>query len=81
MQDLYLKFADEAEADAMLYTDGMQNYVNTDILGIIYEPASDGADPLPLPGWHVNIRLMPDEDPAPLLNYQVYPQLPRRVWA
>lgn len=94
MQDLYLKFADEAEANALLYTvhpevvaeDGTvtveayttQNYINTDILGIIY---TEGEDPQPMDGWHVNIRLMPGEDPAPLLSFQVHPQLPRRVWA
>ncbi len=98
MQDLYLKFADQAEADSLLYTvhdavlgeDGgvvseaytTQNYMNTDVLGIIYEEQADpDADPVPMEGWHVNIRLMPGEDPSPLLSYQVFPQLPRRVWA
>lgn len=90
MHDLYLKFADQAEADSLLYTvhegEGepytTQNYMNTDVLGIIYEEQADpDADPVPMEGWHVNVRLMPGEDPAPLLSYQVFPQLPRRVWA
>jgi hypothetical protein len=60
--DLYLKFADQAEADAILYTvhpeevddNGVviveayttPNYQNIDTIGVIYEPQPD---PLPEP--------------------------------
>jgi hypothetical protein len=60
--DLYLKFADQAEADSILYTvhpeevdvDGVTineayvtpNYANIDTIGVIYEPMPD---PLPEP--------------------------------
>jgi len=35
----------------------------------------------PAPGWHVNVRLMPDEDGTALEQYRVYPNTPSRVWA
>ena len=60
--DLYLKFADQSEADSILYTvhpeevdeDGVviveayttPNYQNIDTIGVIYEPMPD---PLPEP--------------------------------
>jgi hypothetical protein len=80
--DLYLSFADQAQADSILYTDDAPNYVNIDTLGIIYEHQDDpDVAPVPEEGWHVNIRLLDDEDPEPLIPFQVYPTVPRRVWA
>jgi hypothetical protein len=100
-QDLYLKFADEAAANAVLYTvhpevveeDGITiteayttpNYQNIDTIGVIYkrapEPTPEGYEPVPEDGWHVNVRVMPNEDSTPLVQYAVQPTQPRRVWA
>ena len=61
------------------------NYRNIDIIGTIYEqqeitdPENPPA-PVPLEGWHVNIRLSEDEDPTPLEPYRVTPKSPMRVW-
>lgn len=93
--DLYLKFDSEAQANALLYTAHPEvsddegnvtveayvtpNYANIDTLGILYEQDED-EDPVPLPGWHVNVRLVDGEDAAPLEAYEVHPTLPRRVW-
>lgn len=62
------------------------NYTNIDILGIIYEvqeitDPENPPEPVPIDGWHVNIRLVDEEDAAPLEPYIVTPQNPRRVWA
>ena len=96
--DLYLKFPDEATANAMLYEefplrlDDDLNVLETyeapryegmsiDTLGIIYNV--DNTDPenpvyTPQDGWHVNTRgPMPEE----LVPFEVFPVLPRRVWA
>jgi hypothetical protein len=91
MRDLYLKFASEAEAQALLYTTGEDgevrpNYTNTDVLGVLYEPTGEvDADGMPimvpLAGWHVNIRLVSGEDAGPLEPFEVHPTQPRRVWA
>jgi hypothetical protein len=102
MQDIYLKFPDQATADTLLYVqiptafdaDGnptewepRQVYMNTDMIGIIYEGGEYDEDgnsitpPTALDGWHVNIRLMPDEQAEPLLPYTVIPTHPRRTWA
>lgn len=62
-------------------------YMNTNTLGIIYEGGSWDSEgneitpPKPLSGWHVNIRLMSGEDASLLVPYQVFPTVPRRVWA
>lgn len=93
MTDLYLKFPDEAAAKTHIYSieyvtvtdpdtgeqivreELTQRYLNTDIVGIIHENGE------PLPGWHVNIRALPDEDTASLEQFVVHPTNPRRVWA
>lgn len=100
--DFYLKFADQAEADAILYTvhpaeldvDGVTiseeyvtpNYQNIDTLGILYveQPIPDPdnpPEPIPEEGWHVNVRLVDGEDGAILVPFEVYPTVPRRIWA
>lgn len=94
--DCYLKFASEAEAVATLYTvtpavldeEGavvseavlQPNYRNIDVLGVLYDNA-DPENPVAIPGWHVNVRLLPGEDAAPLEPFKVIPTQPRRVWA
>ena len=101
MQDLYLKFTDEAQAKSVLYTEvptewdeegeptefyDKPNYANIDTIGIIYEGGEWDAEgnvvtePTPLDGWHVNVRLVGDEDGTPLAPFEVTPTLPRRVW-
>lgn len=79
MIDYYLKFADEAQAQSVLYQDDQPLYQNIDTLGIIYD-LTDPENPLPEPGWHVNVRVV-DEDGTPLEPFQVFPTTPRRVWA
>jgi hypothetical protein len=62
------------------------NYANIDTLGVLYErqeitDPDNVPEPVPLPGWHINIRLVNGENAEPLEAFQVYPTLPRRVWA
>jgi hypothetical protein len=93
MQDYYLKFDSESQAEIVLWNIQNENRIpkfrNTDVIGIIYEATGnmimqEGAE-LPemvaIPGWHVNVRVIDGEDGAPLDVYQVFPQAPRRVWA
>ena len=62
------------------------NYLNIDVLGTLYErPPVDAPEdyvPVEIPGWHVNVRVMADEDGSPLEPYRVdpEPQVWRRVW-
>ena len=76
MIDYYLKFADEAEANAVLYADEQLNYRNIDVLGVLY------TDDLPLDGWHVNVRVVDGEDGSKLESFKVNPEplTWRRVW-
>jgi len=94
--DLYLKFADEAESIAVLYTEvptewneegepiawyTKPNYANIDTLGILYVEQDDPeAEPIPEEGWHINVRVVDGEDAAPLETFSVHPTVPRRVW-
>lgn len=88
MQDLYLKFTDEAEAQAALFTDERPNFVAIDLIGTIYKPtgnmlqSEEGEVPemAPLDGYHVNVRLV-DEDGSALEPYRIYPDNPVRGWA
>jgi hypothetical protein len=92
MTDLYLKFADQTEAEVNLYdfteVDGelvlTPKYLNTDVLGTLYD--IDNTDPenpivTPLDGWYVNLRVG-DYDPA-LDAFKVNPEplIWRRMWA
>jgi hypothetical protein len=87
MQDIYLSFTDEAEANSVLYTDDVANYQNIDVIGTVYqrppEPTSEDYVPIPYPApnFGVNIRLMDDEDIEPLKPYIIQPKHPVRVWA
>lgn len=61
------------------------NYANIDVLGVIYEPTAEvDADGYPVliarDGWHVNVRVVGDEDETPLQPFSVVPNLPRRIW-
>jgi hypothetical protein len=62
------------------------NYANIDTLGVLYErqdviDPENPPEPIPLPGWHINIRLVEGEDAEPLQAFEVHPTVPRRVWA
>lgn len=61
------------------------NYRNIDVLGVLYEKQEivdpeNPPEPVPLEGWHVNVRVVGDEDSAPLQPFAVVPTLPRRIW-
>lgn len=89
MMKYMLRFADEAEATGILYTetDGTltPNYFAIDTLGILYEaapePVPEDYVPVEIPGWHVNV--MSEADAPELEPYIVDPPplVPRRVWA
>ena len=87
MQDIYLSFTDEAEANLVLYTDDVANYQNIDVIGTVYqrppEPTPEDYVPIPYPApnFGVNIRLLDDEDIEPLKPYIIQPKHPVRVWA
>jgi len=90
MQDIYLSFKDEKEANAILFNGVIPNYQNIDVIGVMYEPISSDfligdskANPVPLPSpnYGVNIRLLDHEDSKPLKPYLVYPANPMRVWS
>ncbi len=65
------------------------NYRYVDVIGLIYKPTGerlqgeDGeyAEMQAIPGWHANVRLMPGEDTSALLEFEVQPETPIRVWA
>ena len=96
MQDFFLKFADEAEANSMLYTvtpevldaEGnviqeaytQPNYRNIDVIGVLMNN-TDPENPAVIPGWHVNVRS--DEAIPELEPFMVTPEptTPVRVWA
>ena len=104
MQDFYLKFVDEEQAQEVLYTKVVDewsepedpdvepiplrwhyvpNYVNIDTIGVIYEPAPDLEDYVPVQyeGWFVNVRVV-GEDAEPLIAYSIDPEpYPIRIWA
>jgi hypothetical protein len=99
MIDYYLKFPDEATANAVLNTtvdevrdelgsifveaSTIPKYVNTSIIGTISKPTGETDDEgnavmAALDGWHVNVKA--DESPE-LVQYQIFPVMPVRVWA
>jgi len=60
-------------------------YQNIDVLGVLYEKQEipdpeNPPTPVPLDGWHVNVRVVEGEDPQPLEAFSVHPTLPRRIW-
>lgn len=82
--DIYLKFESEEQANSILFssqtfeneTFKIPKYSAIDIVGIIYKNS------LPLEGWHVNVRVTPEEDISKLESYRIpEPKTPSRVWA
>jgi hypothetical protein len=60
-------------------------YANIDTIGVIYEPQEivdpeNPPEPIPLEGWHVNVRVVGAENAEPLQPFAVVPASPRRVW-
>lgn len=93
MKQIFLKFADKAEADTVLseFTQSSGDEIvpidgfSIDTIGIIYTPAVyDGeveiTPAVPQEGWHVNM-LVPDEAPESVVPYVVVPNTPRRIFA
>ena len=62
------------------------NYANIDTIGVIYEGGEWDAEgnvitePVPLDGWHVNVRVVAGEDAEALEAYAVTVLSPMRVW-
>jgi hypothetical protein len=61
------------------------NYANIDTIGVIYEPQEivdpeNPPEPIPLEGWHVNVRVVGAENAEPLQPFAVVPESPKRVW-
>ena len=60
---------------------------NINILGVVYQPASDPIPedyvpvPYPAPNYGVNVLVLDSEDATPLQAYAVDPAVPQRVWA
>ena len=104
MIDLYLKFADKAEAEKVLLPMfGVDTDAGARVLGqgshdwaldnvgvlqrttgrMLYdaETGMEFPEMEPIPGWHVNIRLMHNKCPQELDGYLVYPAQPKQVWA
>ena len=95
--DLYLKFDSESQANSVLFniqdidneTVKIPKYTAIDIVGIIYKPSGnmiqseEGEFPemIPIEGWHVNVRVTPEEDVSVLVPYRIEPSTPSRIWA
>ena len=62
------------------------NYRNIDTIGIISKATGELTEegyPIlaAVPGWHVNVLVLDDEDAAPLQPFAVVPTQRARVWA
>lgn len=82
---MYLKFVDKDEATSVLYENDKPKYQNIDVVGTIYSPSEEvDEDGYPIlvakEGWHVNVRVVGEEDAYILSNYAVSPEQPSRVW-
>lgn len=80
MTDLYFWFPSEESSLPLLFEssgdDVRSRFRAFDVIGVLYD-----ADGKPLPGWHVNVRLVDGEDGSALEPFRVYPETPSRVWA
>jgi hypothetical protein len=93
--DLHLKFKDEAEADAVLFTEQegeeetykVPKYAAVDVVGTIYKPTGrmlktdegDMPEMVPVDGWHANVRHTAEM--PELEAFAVEVNTPSRVWA
>ena len=76
-----LEVQDE-EGNIIVQASVTPNYTNISTIGTIYEPMPDplpepAPEPVPIEGWYVNV--LADESPE-LVQYQVFPVVPMRVW-
>ena len=84
---LYTLHPEVVDDDGITVTEAYTtpNYQNIDTLGVIYEAVGEfneetGQASEALSGWHVNVRIVADEDGAALEQYAVQPTIPQRVW-
>ena len=62
------------------------NYTNIDTIGVMQsggewdENGEEVTPPTPIPGWHVNVRLLDGEDGDALAPYAVEVNTPMRKW-
>lgn len=85
MIDRYLRFDSEAAFSSLQLVSKPGSF-DINVIGIIELPTGringDGAPILaPIPGWHVNLRCLPDTDLDSLSAFIVTPEHPQRVWA
>ena len=85
--DVYLTFADEAEAKAALFDGGAPRYPALEILGPAPMPISRATDAdggpvwAPVPGYHINAVSGEGLDLTALDAWRVYPVTPFAVRA
>ena len=92
--DLMLNFADESEAIEHLYNSSADDegnvtltpkYTAIDMIGTIYEPAPEPVpkdyEPVPYPGYHVNVRNVAEMPELDQFVVSPSPVTPLRVWA
>lgn len=73
----------DEEGNVIVEASVTPKYVNVSVIGTISKPtgevdAEGNAVMLALEGWHVNVRA---EASSALVQYQVFPAAPMRVWA
>lgn len=91
MIDMFLKFANEKEADSVLFAQEAEGLTakfpgSIDVIGTIYTGTGkmlmsiEGPyeETIPVSGWHVNIRH--SEPIAELVKYEIFPNSPSRNW-
>lgn len=97
MTPYYLKFTDEAAANAVLFpdvptawdeegnviaTEPRQTYPNTSIIGTIYKPTGEvDAEGNAVMAAETSFHVNVLADAPELEQYQVFPAVPMRVWA
>ena len=77
----------DKDGNVIVQSSVTKNYTNISTIGIIYEkqptpvdPDAPVVPPVPIPGWHVNVRLVGEEDAAALEPYALTLTDPMRVW-
>lgn len=86
IETLYTEVPTEWDEEGMptaWYT--QPNYANIDTIGIMYEAQEvldpeNPPEPVAIEGWHVNVRVVGNEDADVLQPFAVVPEHPRRVW-
>lgn len=56
--------------------------IDFDVIGVMYQEQADPeAPPVPIPGWHLNIRFREGNLPSEMVGNVVLPANPRRTFA